>query len=265
MITGNQKIIYYLILLLTVVAAGCMPGIRADRDTLFQESTIGALMQGVYDGEMTVGELRSYGDFGIGTFDALDGEMLVIDGSVYKAALDGTIQAVPDSATTPFAAVTFFDADQVINLNRQMDLEQLQSYIDGLLDSENYFYAVRIDGKFGFVKTRSVPSQNKPYPPLSEAVKSQQVTEFRDVEGTVVGFRSPLYVEGVNVPGYHFHFIDKDRKKGGHVLGLLTSDVIISIDLTSNFVMELPVTQGFHQVRLGADAAAGLEQVEKGR
>lgn len=261
----NRIKIYCLILLLAVMAAGCMPGIRTDRDTLFQESTIGALMQGVYDGGLTVGELRSYGDFGIGTFDALDGEMLVLDGVVYQAVLDGTMQAVPDSATTPFAAVTFFDADQVVVLNRQMDLDQLQSYIDGLLDSENYFYAVRIDGKFGFVKTRSVPAQNQPYPPLSEAVKNQQVTEFRDVEGTVVGFRSPPYVEGVNVPGYHFHFVDRDRKKGGHVLGLLTSDVTVSIDLTTNFVMELPGTQGFHQAKLGTDAAAGLEQVEKGK
>ena len=250
-----------LIILTTLVAAGCSPEIRTDRDTLFQTSTISALMKGVYDGNMTVGQLRPYGDFGLGTFQALNGEMLELDSIFYRANLDGSITVVPDDTITPFAVVTFLDNDKVISVNQQMDLNQLQSYVDGQLASQNLFYAVKIEGKFSYMKTRSVPEQTKPYPPLTEAVKHQQVTEFHDVEGTIIAFRCPPYVDGVNVPGYHCHFIDKARKMGGHVLDLQTTDVKITIDDTANFVMELPGTQGFYKVNLGTGAPAGLQQV----
>lgn len=246
-------------------ATGCSPEIRTDRDTLFQTSTISALMKGVYDGSMAVGQLRPYGDFGLGTFQALNGEMLELDGIFYRANLDGSITVVPDDTITPFAVVTFLDNDKVIAVNKQMDLNQLQSYIDGQLASQNLFYAVKIEGKFSYMKTRSVPEQVKPYPPLTEAVKNQQVTESHDIEGTVIGFRCPPYVDGVNVPGYHCHFIDKARKVGGHVLDLQTADVKITIDDTANFVMELPGTQGFYKVNLGTGAPAGLQQVEQGK
>lgn len=261
----SRLFILILIILTTLIAAGCSPEIRTDRDTLFQTSTISALMNGVYDGNMTVGQLRPYGDFGLGTFQALNGEMLELDSIFYRANLDGSITVVPDDTITPFAVVTFLDNDKVISVNQQMDLNQLQSYIDGQLASQNIFYAVKIEGKFGYMKTRSMPEQTKPYPPLTEAVKHQQVTEFHDVEGTIVAFRCPPYVDGVNVPGYHCHFIDKARKMGGHVLDLQTTDVTITIDDTANFVMELPGTQGFYKVNLGTGAPAGLQQVEQGK
>jgi acetolactate decarboxylase len=253
------------LIMIFVVAAGCSPEIRTDRDTLFQTSTISALMKGVYDGNMTVGQLRPYGDFGLGTFQALNGEMVELDGIFYRANLDGSMSVVPDDTLTPFAAVTFIDADKVVAVNQQLGLTQLQSYIDTLLESQNLFYAIRIDGKFNYMKTRSIPEQTKPYPPLADAVKNQQVTEFHDIEGTIVGFRCPPYVDGINVPGYHFHFIDKARKSGGHVLDLLTSKVMLTVDSTANFVMVLPGTQGFYKVNLGAGAPAGLQQVEQGK
>ncbi len=254
-----------LLILTSALVTSCSPEIRTDRDTLFQTSTISALMKGVYDGNMTVGQLRPYGDFGLGTFQALNGEMVELDSVFYRANLDGSMTIVPDDTITPFAAVTFLDADKIAEVNEQMDLDHLQSYIDGLLESKNLFYAIRIVGKFNYMKTRSVPEQTRPYPPLDEAVKHQQVTEFHDIEGTIVGFRCPPYVDGVNVPGYHFHFIDKTRKLGGHVLGLLTSKVVLTLDSTANFVMVLPGTQGFYKVNLGAGAPAGLQQVEQGK
>jgi acetolactate decarboxylase len=254
-----------LLILTSAIMTGCSPEIRTDRDTLFQTSTISALMKGVYDGNMTVGQLRPYGDFGLGTYQALNGEMVELDGVFYRANLDGSMTIVPDDTLTPFAAVTFIDADKVAAVDQQMDLNRLQSYIDSLLESQNLFYAIRIDGKFSYVKTRSVPEQTKPYPPLAEAVKNQQVTEFHDVEGTIVGFRCPPYVDGVNVPGYHFHFINKARTSGGHVLDLLTSKVMLTVDSTANFVMVLPGTQGFYKVNLGAGAPPGLQQVEQGK
>lgn len=248
-----------------VTACACVPAIRTDRDTIFQTSTIGALMKGVYDGDMTVGQLRPYGDLGVGTLQALNGEMIEIDSKFYRASLDGTTAEVPDSTITPFAVVTFFDYDQVIHPDRPMNLADLQSFIDGRIGSPNLFYAIRVDGRFSYMKTRSVPEQTKPYPPLTEAVKNQQVRESRDIEGTIVAFRCPSYVDGVNVPGYHCHFIDKASKIGGHVLDCTTADVQIAVDATPSFVMELPGTQGFQQVNLGNGQPAGLQQVEQGK
>jgi acetolactate decarboxylase len=252
-------------LTIIVAALSCMPAIQADRDTLFQVSTIGALMQGVYDGDMTLGELRHYGDFGIGTFKDLNGEMLLLDGKFYRAQLDGSIITVPDDTSTPFAEVTFLDNDVIVSPDKSMNLSQMQAYIDSLLPSLNLFYAIKVEGQFSYMKTRSEPAQSQPYPTLTEAIKNQQVTEFHDIEGTMIGFRCPPYIDGVNVPGYHLHFIDRDLKKGGHVLDCQTSDIKIIIDNTANFIMELPGNKHFYQVNLGQSDQQGLDQVEKGK
>ena len=253
------------LLVVTLAAAGCRPAMQTDRDTLYQVSSISALMQGVYEGSMTVGDLRKYGDFGLGTFEALDGEMVELDGKFYQVKVDGTVVAVPDGLKTPFAAVTFFDNDKSYTLDRPVDLPGLQTYIDSLLPSLNLFYAVRVDGLFSNMKTRSVPAQVRPYLPLTDAVKSQQVSEFRDVEGTMIGFRCPPYIDGVNVPGYHFHFLDKERKRGGHVLACTTSDARINIDNTASMIMALPETASFYRVDMGKAAPEGLKQVEQGK
>jgi acetolactate decarboxylase len=251
-------------LIAAVIFTGCSAP-QQDRETEYQVSTIGALMQGVYDGSVTAGSLPTYGDIGVGTFQALDGEMVVLDGVVYQVKLDGTAVRAPDAVKVPFAAVTFFDVDRTAEIAESLDLPGLQSYIDQMLPTQNVFYAVKIDGKFKYMKTRSVPAQQKPYPILTEAVKNQQVSEFNDVEGTVVGFRCPPYVDGVNVPGYHFHFLTRDRTRGGHVLDLKTAGIRIDLDSTSNFVMVLPDNAEFNRANLGVNQQQGLQQVEKGK
>jgi len=261
---------HWLIAQLLLVASllsgtGCSAVMQVDRDAIFQASTIGALMKGIYEGQMTVGELRPYGDFGLGTFEALDGEMVELDGKFYQVKLDGSVYAVPDSIKIPFAAVTFFDNDKVVNFDKQVDLNGLQSFIDTLLPGVNLFYAVRIDGKFSSMKTRSVPAQIQPYPLLTDAIKGQQVLEFKDVEGTMIGFRCPPYVEGVSVPGYHFHFLDKDRKQGGHVLDCTASGVKIVVDKTAGMIMALPDTPAFNALNFGTGSVEGLKRVEQGK
>lgn len=247
-------------------ALSCSPEIRGDRDTIFQVSAFSALMQGVYDGEITVGQLKHYGDTGIGTFQDLDGEMIVIDGNVYRACVDGSLETVSNDTTVPFATVTFLDNDKVVSLNEVNDIEGLRSYLDGLLPTENMFYAFRIDGKFSYIKTRSIPVQQKPFPTLLEAVnRGQQIREFNDVEGSIVGFRCPPYVEGVNVPGYHLHFIDKERTSGGHLLDCRISAVTVIVDSTANMIMQLPDNDAFGGVDLSEGDPQGVKQVEQGK
>jgi acetolactate decarboxylase len=239
-------------------------GTHADRETLYQVSTIDALMQGAYEGVQPVSEIRKRGDFGIGTFDALDGEMIFLDGTVYQAKADGKIYPVEDSATTPFATVTWFDRDISIKADQPMNSTEYSHFITTHLPTENLVYAVQVKGTFPSVKVRAIPAQIKPYPVLTEAAKGQSVHEYRNVTGTMVGFYTPVLFKGLNVPGYHLHFIDDNRSTGGHVLDFsIAPGTETVLDSTAGFAMELPTGGSFTGVNLSQDLSGDLQKVEK--
>ncbi len=236
----------------------------AGEETLTQVSTINALMAGLYDGVISCGQLKGYGDFGIGTFEALDGEMIVLEGRIYQVKADGVAYPVNDSLGVPFAAVTFFDSDREVNIASGTDYEGCQAILDRSMISDNIFVAIKIDGNFSYVKTRSVVAQAKPYPVLADVTQNQSVFEFNNVSGTIVGFRCPQYVNGVNVPGYHLHFLTDDRKAGGHLLDFTVNKVSISVDYTTGFLMILPdESSDFYKLDLSQDKREELEKVEK--
>ena len=245
--------------------AWTVPPAQAQREpgVLFQTSTIGALMAGVYDGALTFRDLKKHGDLGLGTFNALDGEMIGLDGRFYQIKADGVAYRVGDAMKTPFAAVIFFQADQAVDLKSPKTYGELAKYLDTLIPTKNIFYALKITGRFRQVKTRSVARQNRPYPPLAEAVKRQAVFEFPEVRGTMVGFRSPAYAAGLNVPGYHLHFLTADQKAGGHVLDCEAENVKIEIGYAPNFFLALPRDAEFSQSDLGPGKQGEFEQVEK--
>ncbi len=235
----TKKIYFPLVLALLVInigMSGCSISTK-DNDVLFQTSMYSVLSGGDYDGDVTYKDLRQHGDFGIGTFDNLNGEMIALGGEFYQIKADGKAYPVEDSMETPFAIVTFFDTDKAASLDDVADYEQLKQHLDSLLHGRDIFYAIKIDGHFEYMKARSVPAQNKPYPSLDEALKGQTVFEFHDVSGTLVGFWCPDYIAGINVPGYHFHFITADRKVGGHMLDCRIQSATAEIDYTSAFYM----------------------------
>lgn len=235
----------------------------ADRDVLFQVSTIDALMQGAFEGFYSMKDLREHGDFGIGTFDSLDGEMIALDGYYYQVRSDGVAYPVNDSMVVPFAAVTWFEPDRNATIEEAGNASELFKQLDRDLPSENIFYALRIDGTFPYVKVRSVPAQVKPYPNLTVAAKNQSVFELYNVTGTIVGIRAPELAKGVNVVGYHLHFITADRLAGGHVLDLNVSGAVAEIDDTAGFAMQLPTSGAFYGLDLTEDLEAELKKVEK--
>jgi len=236
----------------------------AQRETLFQVSTLDALINGVYDGVMTIGGLKEYGDFGIGTFAALDGEMAVLDGVVYQIKADGVAYTVADAIETPFAAVTFFDTDLEDTIPGGLDYQQVQSFLDGFLPTGNIFYAIKIEGTFSYMKTRSVPAQVKPYPKLTEVTANQPTFEFHNVAGTIVGFYCPPYVDGVNVSGYHLHFLTEDKSAGGHILDFTVERASVQVAYTSEFLMRLPdSSSAFYSLDLTQDTSSEVEAVEK--
>jgi len=232
-------------------------------EILHQVSTIDALLAGLYDGVTTMEDLKRQGDFGIGTFDGLDGEMLVVDGLVYRVSADGSAHIVADNETTPFASVTNFAAQQQLSLPAGSTQEDLNKLIGKAGLSPNLFYAFRLDGFFDLVTTRSVPRQNKPYAPLVEVVKSQPVFNFKQVRGVMVGFYCPSFVKGVNVPGFHLHFLNEDRTSGGHVISFSTADVKLGVDTLQRFDLQLPSTKSFAQVDLDRDRQQELKKVEQ--
>jgi acetolactate decarboxylase len=244
--------------------AGSGEDADVDRDTLFQVSTIDALLQGTYDGSVRFDELAAHGDTGIGCGDRLDGELVGVDGEWYLVRTDGRASPVAGSATTPFAAATFFDPDFAAAVPGPMNLTGLGHYLDAEIPSENLFYAVRMDGTFPRVVTRSVPIQEKPYPRLVDVTANQTVFTFENVTGTVVGFRTPQMVGGINVPGYHLHFITSDRTAGGHLLDITVPEgCSVQVDVTANFSMVLPAAGDFWTVDLSGDLSEDLERVEK--
>jgi len=249
--------------LLMLFAAPAASDARPDADVLYQTSTLEALLVGIYDGKTTFGELRQHGDFGIGTFNAVDGEMVGLDGRFYQVLSSGRVHVVPDWAKTPFAAVTFFEPDTSVPLGAIDSFTDLESKIDSVIPTQNIFYAIKITGDFTYIKTRSAPKQSKPYKPLAQALKNQPTFEFHNVKGTIVGLRCPDYVKGINVPGYHFHFITNDRTAGGHLLECKFVDNSAQIDYTSEFFLALPDTREFDSAQLGVDRQAEIKQVEK--
>jgi acetolactate decarboxylase len=235
----------------------------AEPGRLFQTSTLQALMTGVYDGDLTFQALARQGDFGLGTFDALDGEMIALEGVFYQIKADGRVSPVTGSMKTPFAAVTFFKAGRTHMIEMPLTYQQLLDYVSNMLPSPNLPYAIRIDGLFTSVKARSIPRQQKPYPSLAQAAEKQAVFELTNVRGVIVAFRYPAYLAGVNMPGYHCHFITADRRAGGHLLDCRVEGATVAVDAQPNFFLHLPENPGFLQSDLTGDRRHELEKIER--
>ena len=238
--------------------------VPVDRETLYQVSTVDALMQGVFGGVLPVGDLKPHGDFGIGTFDALEGEMIVLNGVVYQATSDGRIHEVEDSHTTPIAVVTYFDRDFTIVTSIPMNLSAFDSDMTDRLPSRNMIYAVRMQGTFPTMKVRAIPAQSEPYPTLAEAAQEQVVYTYTNTTGTVVGFYTPIFFTGLNVAGYHLHFLSDDLQTGGHILDLVVpAGATVEYDITPGFYMLLPTSGPFTGVDLSQDLSEELAKIEK--
>jgi acetolactate decarboxylase len=241
--------------------------LHAERRThvLFQASTIGALLDGSYDGDLTFAELGERGDLGLGTLNGLDGEMIAIDGEFLRADVDGDVTAVGPGERTPFAVVTRFEPTVEAEVAGGLDHEAILTALDALAPPGESTFAVRLDGRFETVRARSVPRQEPPYRPLGEVVADQHIFELSGVDGSMVGFRFPAYVEGIEVAGYHLHFVDTARRRGGHVLGTRAAGPLRArIDPAEDLHVELPPAIDLTDPDLAAATHAAIDSVEHG-
>lgn len=236
-------------------------GLRHDpavEHTAFQAGTLDALMAGRFDGDATLGDLLEHGDFGIGTIQHLDGELAVLDGEAWVIAADGRVRSVPDSTRTPFAVVCHFAPTEHASPAGPLDLPALHRTLDELAPPGAPLIAVRVDGRFADLSLRSVHGQSPPYPRLSDVVAHQTEWAVPAATGTLLGFRFPDATAGVEVPGYHLHFLSDDRRVGGHVLGLTLLDGRVALDPGDELHVELPAHIG-----LGVPGAADRAEIAR--
>jgi acetolactate decarboxylase len=232
---------------------------------LFQASTIAALLEGAYDGDLSFAELAEHGDLGLGTLNGLDGEMIAVDGRFYRADVDGMVSEVDGATRTPFAVVADFTPSIDLEIEGLLEHDQLLARLEQLIPADAASCAIRIDGRFELVRARSVPRQSPPYRPLIEVVAAQHVFELAEVAGTMLGFRFPDYAEGIEVSGYHLHFISEDHSRGGHVLGSRSRGPLrVRLDPSGQLHVELPPGVELADPKLAADTHEAVEQVERG-
>jgi acetolactate decarboxylase len=244
----------------TVVDRALATAFDLERHSLFQVSTSNALVQGVFSGAVTVRELKRNGDFGLGTFDGLDGELIMLDGICYRATGGGVVTSPPDDARVPFAVVTHFRSDLTLTTGPG-SLTNLTTALDAARPSENLFVGIRVDGGFERLSLRAACAA-EPGEDLLEATAHQSEFRVVDVEGTLVGFWAPLYARAVNVPGYHFHFISKDRHLGGHLLDMDAGPLEVGIHVESELHIAIPETEEFLAADLSGDHQEALHQAE---
>jgi acetolactate decarboxylase len=229
---------------------------------IYLNTPVNALVEGIYEQNVPLTEIQKHGDFGLGTFNDLDGEMVLLDGQIYRAAADGNVSLVSPQSLTPFACVTFFRPTSNEISNGELSYADFLAWLTMLMPSPNLFYAFRVDGEFNQVKTRSIPKQEN-YRPLVEATKEQPEFYFKDVTGTLVGFFTPAFMGSVNVPGLHLHFLSEDRQKGGHLLECQVKQVKAEIQFLYTLELSLPLNLDYLTWDFQRDIQGDLDKAEK--
>ncbi|MGL4606816.1 MAG: acetolactate decarboxylase [Eubacteriaceae bacterium] len=200
-------------------------------EVLYQIATLTKFQEKGYNGIFPVNELTNYGNTGFGTFDKLDGEMIMIDEIVYQAFGDCKVKPALESETTPFATMGFLEKRKPIEKKVFGNMEKLSQDLDLLIDEKNQIVLSEIEGFFEEIVIHSVDPQTLPYLGLNEVVEAQEVFRYENVSGKLVGIRCPEKFKGINVVGWHFHFISSDHQIGGHVNDLFVKDIRVYFDL----------------------------------
>ena len=267
----NKKIVFALIVigLLAVSAVSAQNSLFLNNnnndDSMYQVSLMQAFMHGEYNGVITVGDLKAHGDTGLGTFEGVNGEMIVLDGVVYQAAADGSINVMADNETIPFATITKFDEDGKIDNITAKDFNDLTSQLDKTIEKygTNNMYVIKIKGDFSNITVRSVEKQEKPYKEFTDvAAVDQKVFNHTDQTGTVVAVYFPEYMKELNMHGWHLHFLSDDKTKGGHVLGFNNLKGSGQIDEIHEFNMILPTDDTFAKMNFTENMTSKINSVE---
>lgn len=260
----NKKSIIILIIICTLFIAGYNYA-AVNTDDMYQVSLLQSFMHGEYDGVVSVDDLKSHGDTGLGTFNGIDGEMIMLDGVVYKARADGSIQAITSAESIPFATVTFFNVDNEVKNIHADNFDDLTGQLSNQVNKygKNEIYVAKLQGKFDKINVRSVEKQSKPYKEFTEVASTdQRFFNYTNQSGTIVAVYFPDYMSNLNMAGWHLHFLSDDKTKGGHVLDVKVSNANVGFDKMSGFEMILPDSDTFNNINLTENMTSKIHSVE---
>lgn len=226
-----------------------------DEDTVFHYSVLKALDNGVLEGTMKVGDLKKHGNLGLGTYNKMDGEMVVVDHVVYRIPQDGKIIIPSDETLIPYSIVTFYKQEKVIRLEGNIDYPALSAFADSIIPSRNLFYAFRITGEFRYIKCGGASAQERPYDKsLTQMLAGRPVYEGKNIKGVLVGFWCPEYIGDINTHRFHLHFLSDDKTMGGHLMEFTAGSLEIGYDVKHSYRILLPDTRDFRDASFRSEA-----------
>lgn len=235
---------------------------------MYQVSTLQALAMGYSRAVISVSELLKRGDTGLGTYEDVNGEMILIDGHPYRADENGAIIEVDGSTGIPFCAATFLDREKALPLQETEDIESLKRWLDLKIEEDfglNSMHVARIDGTFHSIAARSEAPYRSHHVRLKEVLeKTQKDFSYHEITGTLVCIYFPDYMDGINAPGWHLHFISEDRKQGGHVFDLSLKEGVCYLNKISHLEIDLPKEPAFDTYSLKEVSGAEIKEVEQG-
>ena len=219
-----------------------IPGALQASGKLMQLGSLSAIVAGVYDGEFDMEIIQKPDAYGIGTFDRLDGEMVVLGGVVYQVSGDGSVNKPSVDMKIPFSCVSVLENPEIDETVENIDGKAaFDKMLREKLSSQNFPVLVVVTGDFEMMKTRSVPAQQKPYRPLADVAAEQAEFELGAQRGTLVGFYCPSYMAGLNAGDFvHLHFLNDDHNAGGHVLDFKLTNARLRAQVLTNVQVLLP-------------------------
>ena len=233
---------------------------------MYQVSTLQALALGYSRAVISAGELLREGNTGLGTFEDVNGEMIVIDGHCYRADQDGNVTMVPSETGVPFAAVAGLTGEQIFQFGNMPDISSVRTELTRKIEERfglNSMHVVRIDGIFDMVDARSEAPYRSHHVTLKEVLgKNQKAFIFENIRGSLVGIYFPDYMDGINMPGWHLHFLSEDRSKGGHVFDVCIREGTVKVDKITNIYINLPKEAAFDTYTLKQDLQEEIKSVE---
>jgi acetolactate decarboxylase len=233
-------------------------------DTFFQVGTLMPFLQGIYEGDYSLKQLAKEGNCGLGTFNGVDGELVALDGHFYQMDKTGNARIVAPETKTPFAVVSHFQPAPALVVHHVPNIANLNQLLDQHLLSKNIFYMIRIEAELDWIKLRSEACQSRPYRPLDECLPQTQHTfELHHSQGSLIASYCPEYSKMITIAGYHYHFIDKARKIGGHVFDFKIKSARIMINPLRQFKMALLNTTEFDELDIEVnDLQMALKKIE---
>lgn len=238
-----------------------------EKSMMYQVSTLQALALGYSRAVITVKELLSKGDTGLGTFEDVDGEMIVLDGHCYRAARDGSVQEVDPDIGVPFATVARLRGERVFPIHGAPDIASIGTELTLKVEERfglNSMHVVRIDGLFDKVDARSEAPYRSHHIALQEVLdKNQNSFQFEDIRGTLVGVYYPDHMDGINMPGWHLHFLSENRREGGHVFNVSIREGTVRLDRISRIELDLPTEPAFDTYSLKKVSEEEISEIEE--